>query len=42
MRLIGEIQGKMSVRNFWLAGDPEHMATLTAETTQDSLDPSGI
>ncbi|KAF9457771.1 sodium transport ATPase, partial [Collybia nuda] len=34
--------GKMSVRSFWLAGDLKHDAGFTAETTQDSLDPTGI
>ncbi|RDB26013.1 Calcium-transporting ATPase 3 [Hypsizygus marmoreus] len=34
--------GKMSVRKFWLAGDPHNAAEYIAETTQDALDPSGV
>ncbi|KAJ3511928.1 hypothetical protein NLJ89_g3815 [Agrocybe chaxingu] len=34
--------GKMSVRKFWLAGDPNKSAEFTAETTQDALQPVGI
>lgn len=32
----------MSVRKFWLAGDPNNVSEYTAETNQDALQPSGI
>lgn len=34
--------GKMSVRKFWLAADPQHSAEFTAETGQNVLQPEGI
>ncbi|KAF8897450.1 sodium transport ATPase [Infundibulicybe gibba] len=34
--------GQMSVRKFWLAGDPGHTGEYTAETNSDALEPEGV